>query len=365
MQASSLVGLPGYNCGYSNGRGYVVGVDLLLDGTGRPYLAGWANSSGLPVRGGFQAIYKSSLNYYDLFVLRLDANLSDVQAVTYLGDTGSSWDSDYPSPDLALDPEGNVFITATVGSGSMPLSVDAYNPIFNQDTYLYAATDAYIAKLTPGLDHLLYGTFLGGKGYDTVLGLAVDPNGQMLVTGQTRDTGDPAGNFPTTAGAFDTHVGEGREDVFVSKLDIPENLVVSVKGPTIMIPGERADFILTYKNALKTTARNVVIVADLPKELAFVTTGNGGTFNTTGRCDNQMYWLMGDLAPKAQGTLSFRVEVPAGTPNGDFEVLARIAAENYTSSTFNVSDYLNATPREVRSTIQLSAGGVCQQSCPI
>ncbi|WP_293725804.1 hypothetical protein [Thiolapillus sp.] len=232
-----------------------------------------------------------------MFVLRLDANLSDVQAVTYLGDTGSSWDSDYPSPDLALDPEGNVFITATVGSGSMPLSVDAYNPIFNQDTYLYAATDAYIAKLTPGLDHLLYGTFLGGKGYDTVLGLAVDPNGQMLVTGQTRDTGDPAGNFPTTAGAFDTHVGEGREDVFVSKLDIPENLVVSVKGPTIMIPGERADFILTYKNALKTTARNVVIVADLPKELAFVTTGNGGTFNTTGRCDNQMYWLMGDLAP--------------------------------------------------------------------
>src|SRR5205814_4157857 len=58
----------------------------------------------------------------------------------------------------------------------------------------------YVAKLSPGLDQMLYGTFLGGTTrVSNALGIAVDGAGDAFVVGNTSCT-----DFPVTAGAFQT-----------------------------------------------------------------------------------------------------------------------------------------------------------------
>ena len=60
-----------------------------------------------------------------------------------------------------------------------------------------------------------YTTFVGGTGYDSVAGVAVDDSGNVYITGQTNST-----DFPTTAGALsENHAADGGTyDMYVAKL---------------------------------------------------------------------------------------------------------------------------------------------------
>ena len=61
---------------------------------------------------------------------------------------------------------------------------------------------------------LLYSTFFGGNSEETIYDIALDPAGNIYVTGRTQDnTG-----FPTTPGAFQT-TKPGNTDAFVSKFN--------------------------------------------------------------------------------------------------------------------------------------------------
>src|SRR5207247_8031231 len=77
--------------------------------------------------------------------------------------------------------------------------------------------DAFVTKLNPagnGSADLVYSTYLGGRGSDQGRGIAVDVAGNAYVTGITSST-----NFPTTAGAFQTHFHGSFVDGFVTKFN--------------------------------------------------------------------------------------------------------------------------------------------------
>ena len=60
--------------------------------------------------------------------------------------------------------------------------------------------DAFLVKLDPGQSgsgSLLYGTYLGGSNYDDSLGIDLDGEGRVYLTGFTQST-----DFPRTAGCF-------------------------------------------------------------------------------------------------------------------------------------------------------------------
>jgi hypothetical protein len=59
-------------------------------------------------------------------------------------------------------------------------------------------TNVFITKLNPAGNTILYSTYLGGGGFDNGVAIAVDSSGSAYVTGNTQ------GDFPTTPGAFMT-----------------------------------------------------------------------------------------------------------------------------------------------------------------
>ena len=82
--------------------------------------------------------------------------------------------------------------------------------------------DAFVTKLSPAGDALVYSTFLGGICGDTGFGIAVDATGNAYVAGETGSVIPinetcAAANFPVVNGFQSTH--GGIMDAFVAKLD--------------------------------------------------------------------------------------------------------------------------------------------------
>ena len=128
---------------------------------------------------------------------------------TFLG--GSLTDSAFA---VAADAAGNTYVTGTTASSNFPVTAGAFDGSLNG---LY---DAFVAKVRPD-GTLAWATYLGGDGDERGHGIAVDPAGNVYVTGRT-DSAD----FPTTAASLDTTFNGG-VDAFVTKLNANGALVYS------------------------------------------------------------------------------------------------------------------------------------------
>ena len=88
-------------------------------------------------------------------------------------------------------------------------------------------SDAFVLKLDPAF-HVVYATYLGGSANDLGMAIATDALGNAYVTGETSST-----DFPVTAGAFQTsapgHTPYGfvYPNAFVTKLDASGNMIYS------------------------------------------------------------------------------------------------------------------------------------------
>ncbi|MFB3895653.1 MAG: SBBP repeat-containing protein [bacterium] len=110
---------------------------------------------------------------------------------------------------LAIDNIGNVYITGLTWSNDFPTTSGAFDTTYNGNG------DLVVCKLNTTGSALIYSTYLGGKsseGYYNV-DIVADNSGNAYVTGETYST-----DFPTTPGAFDTTLN-GQCDIFVSKLN--------------------------------------------------------------------------------------------------------------------------------------------------
>src|SRR5262249_13531360 len=119
---------------------------------------------------------------------------------TFLG--GSIGDA--ISGGLAVDSAGAMYVSGFTDSPDFPATPGAY------DTTLDGITDAFVAKLGPNGDTLVYATFLGATAENLSYAIAVDASGSACVVGVC------APGFPTTPGAFDTTFNSPLEG-FVTK----------------------------------------------------------------------------------------------------------------------------------------------------
>ena len=121
---------------------------------------------------------------------------------TYLG--GSAFDQAHT---IAIDSSGNSYVAGLTASTNFPTTSGAFQ------TASGGNLEGFVAKLNSAGTGIVFATYLGGSGVDEADGIAVDSAGNVYLTGRTL-----SGNFPTTAGAFQTALG-GNGDSFAAKLN--------------------------------------------------------------------------------------------------------------------------------------------------
>lgn len=196
---------------YVGGSSIETGRDIAVDGTGRIYVAGTTFAADFPTRPNPGALMPAPPNPaapVDGFVLQLNpggTGAADLLYSTFLGGIG-----DDDAFGIAVDEAGTtITVTGRTRSADFPTSPGAAQIAPS------LLDDAFVAQLRPGgagSGDLLYSTFLAGAAFDFGQGVALDPAGDIYVTGFTASP-----DFPVTAGAFDVIHG-GDEDAFVAKL---------------------------------------------------------------------------------------------------------------------------------------------------
>lgn len=129
-----------------------------------------------------------------------------IDPLTYSTYLGGATHEDY-GRDVAVDAAGNVYVAGFTGATDFPTSSGVF------DTTQNGNWDIFVTKLNATGTAMIYSTYIGGSAAEFSYAIAVDASGNAFVGGTTE-----SGDYPTTAGAFDTSYN-GNGDGFVTKLD--------------------------------------------------------------------------------------------------------------------------------------------------
>ena len=198
---------------YFGGPQYDGAYAVAVDQRGYVYFAGNTDSTNsFPTLNPLQAQIGGNRN---VFICKLDPSGRLVFS-TYLGGAGV----DEPNG-IALDASGNILIVGQTHSSDFPVTDDAFQADYAGGS-AFGAGDGFLAKLSNDGSQLLYATYFGGTGDDLVNGVAIDREGNVLVTGTTESPDFPIRN------ALQPKSGGGQTDSFIAKFDATlTNLVFS------------------------------------------------------------------------------------------------------------------------------------------
>ena len=175
---------------------------LTIDSRGNLYATGWT-TQGFPITpGAYDSIFGNQGSFityeFDGFLLKLDRNLKNLLASTYI-DGVASQEMMPTGFDVTTDYKDNVYV---VGSGTM------------SDGSFYSSM---VSKFDNNLENLLAYRRLGGSPYSgpsvTTDAIETADNGNVYIMGETGDA-----EYPTTPGAYD-RVLSNRYEIFISKFD--------------------------------------------------------------------------------------------------------------------------------------------------
>jgi uncharacterized repeat protein (TIGR01451 family) len=224
------------DCTYARG--------IAIDPAGNAYVTGnfydcSGNEGFVTTVGAFQTVH-SGLN--DAFVLKLTPDGSALVYSTFLGgnniDGGSS---------IAIDNQGNAYVTGTTTSTYFPTTVGAVQSTFQSTPT--PQNDSFVAKLNNDGTALVFSTYLGGNAGDDAFAVAIDAGGSTWVTGGTGST-----NFPVTVDALQNSLGTAAGAAFVTKLDPSGALAYS----TYMRSTNASSFATAYAIATDTNSNAYV-----------------------------------------------------------------------------------------------------------
>ncbi len=206
--ANASAGSPGEGqvvlsfCTYLGGNGEDTPNGLAVDPNGGVYVIGVTLSNNFPLKDPFQTTTHE--DYGQAFVTKLAPTGDQLEYSTYLG--GESGEEGYG---IAVDNSGSAYVTGVTGSTDFPL-VNAF------DGSLGGSDDAFVTKLSPSGNVLLYSTYLGGSDHEWGFSIAVGESACATVVGHTSSVDFPVQN------AFDESFNGpiSSFDAFVTRLSI-------------------------------------------------------------------------------------------------------------------------------------------------
>lgn len=159
------------------------GLGIALDASANVYLTGVTASLNFPTKNPLQSARHGG---QDAFVAKLNAGGASLAYSTYLGGSGGTAEQPETGYAIAVDVAGNAYVAGTTPSSDFP-AFSAY-----QSAWHGWDSDAFVTKLNPTGTQLLYSTFLGGADFDAATAIVVDTMGDALVAGYTASPDFPA-----------------------------------------------------------------------------------------------------------------------------------------------------------------------------
>jgi hypothetical protein len=149
---------------------------------------------------------------------------------TYLGGSGND-----QANAIAVDALGNAYVAGQTNSFDFPVTPGAPQGSQPSDTH-NSNPSAFVTKLNPSGNQIIYSTYLGGSCTDIAFGIAIDAAGEAYVTGTTGSGINPQSGMPDCGplnhsfqqfpqvNAFQTY--GGNSDAFVTKLNAAGNAII-------------------------------------------------------------------------------------------------------------------------------------------
>jgi hypothetical protein len=181
---------------YLGGGGGEEGTSIAVDQAGNAYVTGFTDSLDFHGPGSAQA---NLAGREDAFVVKLDPSGDRILYSTYIGGEGQDNGSS-----IVVDSAGNAYVTGFTDSAAFP-ALDGVQPAAG------GAVDGFIAKLNPS-GGLVYSTHLGGSSVEYGSGIALDPAGNLCVSGVSASPDFPVVN------AIQGELN-GECDLYVAKLN--------------------------------------------------------------------------------------------------------------------------------------------------
>jgi len=197
---------------YYGGGGYDYANSVAIDPQGNVYVVGYTYSTGFPVYnpGGGTYYQGSNAGYDDAFILKFNSSGVRLWA-TYYG--GSDYDGAYS---VATDPQGNVYVVGYTLSTNFPVYDPGGGAYYQGTIGSIDSFDVFILKFD-SIGVRLWATYYGGGSDDIVHSVAMDPQGNVYVVGQTYFAGFPVYN--PGGGAYYQGSNAGYSDVFILKFN--------------------------------------------------------------------------------------------------------------------------------------------------
>jgi photosystem II stability/assembly factor-like uncharacterized protein len=147
---------------------------IAVDSDGNAAIIGYTSSTDFPVVNAYQAINYGSV---DIFVSKLNSAGTGLIFSTFLGRSSSDY-----GYSIATDSSDNFYITGHAGSG-FPKTPGGISTTITDG--------AFVTKLDPA-GMVVFSTLLGAQGYG--MAIAIDPAGSSYVTGYTFGSDSATGN---------------------------------------------------------------------------------------------------------------------------------------------------------------------------
>ena len=176
------------------------GYSPAVDSAGNLYLTGYTESPNW-ISKGFDTSYNGN---GDAFVAQFSPAGQPIWSTYIGGDDAEPLGSNFA---IASDSANNVYVTGWTESADW--TSGGYDITFNGDY------DGFLVKLS-STGQSLWSTYIGGSDRDAANGVALDPAGNVFVTGGTRSPGWTAAGFDSTYNGGNDQGWSG--DAFVLKL---------------------------------------------------------------------------------------------------------------------------------------------------
>src|SRR5262249_35738374 len=165
---------------YLGGGSSDVGNGIAVDSAGNVYVAGDTTSTNFTAN----ALQQTSGGGQDAFVAKINAAGTALVYSTYLGGN-----SDDHAAAVAVDSSGNAYIPGSTYSSNFPTAAAAQSA-------LAGGQDAFLAKLAPSGNSLVFSTYFGGTGGslgypESGQAITLDTSGNIYITGVTASSDFP------------------------------------------------------------------------------------------------------------------------------------------------------------------------------